>query len=116
MNFRFIRPILHVALVVACVSHIGINAFNELYPSIPSVKQYKADLGNIDFPVAVTICVREIFNETERYKAFGYATDWDLFSGVSQGEGVFGWNGNFENGSSLPVKGILFNPKIINRK
>ena len=112
MNFRLIRPILHVALVVACVSHIGLNAFNELYPDIPSVKQYKTDLSNIDFPVSFTICVREIVNETERHKAFGYATDWDLFNGLSLREGVFGWNGHFENGSSLTVKGILFNPKI----
>ena len=98
---------LHVALVVACVSHIGFNAFNELYPDIPSVKQYKADLGNIDFPVSFTICIREIDNDTDRYKAYGYARDWGFFNGKSIKKGLFGWNGSFENGSSLTVKGIL---------
>ena len=110
INFRLIRPILHVALVVACVFHIGLNAFNELYPDLPSVKQYKTDLSNIDFPVSFTICVRENFNETERYKAFGYKREWEWFDGKSNSrEGVFGWNGDFENGSSLTVKGILRN-------
>ena len=71
------------------------------------MKQYKTDLSNIDFHVSFTICVREIVNETERYNAFGYATDWDFFSGLSLREGVFGWNG-----SSLTVKGIFLNPKI----
>ena len=80
------------SLVVACVSHIGINAYYELYPDIPSVKQYKEDLRNINFPVSFTICVlREIFNETERYKAFGYDGYWDFYSGKSHiREGVFG--------------------------
>ena len=108
MNFQFIRTILHAVLAISCVSHIGINAFYELYPDIPSIKQYKKDLGNINFPVSFTICVREIVNDRERYKAFGYARDWDWFDGKSDiREGVFGWNGDFENGSSLTVKGIL---------
>ena len=109
MNFQFIRPlILHVTLVVACLSHIGFNAFHELYPDLPSVKQYKTDLKSIDFPVVFTICVREIFNETERYNAFGYKREWEWFDGKSDiREGVFGWNGDFENGSSLTVEGIF---------
>ena len=108
MNFQFIRPlILHVTLVVACVSHIGFNAFYELYPDLPSVKQYKTDLENINFPISFTICVREIHNDTERFRAFGYARDWSWFSGKSQiRNGVFGWNGDFENGSELTVKGM----------
>ena len=109
MKFQFIKPrqFLNVALAIACVSHIGINAYYELYPDIPSMKQYKADLEKIVFPVSFTICVRELFNLTERYKAFGYKRDWEFYNGESQiREGVFGWNGDFENGSSLTVKGI----------
>ena len=88
MNFQLLRSILNFALVVACLSHIGINAFNELYPDIPSVKQYKADLGNIDFPVSFTICIREIDNDTDRYKAYGYARDWGFFNGKSIKKGL----------------------------
>ena len=107
MKFKFIRFILNIVLAIACVSHIGINAYYELYHGIPSIKQYKADLGNIVFPVSFTICVREIDNDTERFKAFGYARDWDWFNGKSDiREGYFGWNGDLGNNSSMTVKGI----------
>ena len=112
MKFKFIRFILNIVLAIACVAHIGINAYYALYPDIPSMKQYKADLGKIVFPVSFTICIRELSNETERYKAFGYTGYWDFYSGISR-EGVFGWNGDFENGSSLTVKGIKTRQSIL---
>ena len=114
MNFKFIRFFLNIALAIACVSHIGINAYYELYPDIPSIKQYKTDLGKIVFPVSFTICVREKSNQTERYKAFGYSGYWDFYNGESHiRERIFGWNGDFENGSSLTVKGIKTRQSIL---
>ena len=112
MKFKFIRFLLNIVLAIACVAHIGINAYSALYPDIPSMMQYKADLGKIAFPVSFTICIRELLNQTERYKAFGYTGYWDFYSGISR-EGVFGWNGNFENGSSLTVKGIKTRQSIL---
>ena len=107
MKFKFMKFILNIVLAIACVSHIAINAYYALYPDIPSIKQYKTDLGKIVFPVSFTICVRENLNQAERYKDFGYERVWEFYSGKNRiREGVFGWNGDFENGSSLTVKGI----------
>ena len=108
MDFKFITPVLNAVLVVACVTHIGINAYYELYPDIPSVREYKTDLGKIDFPVSFKICLKEIENRTERYEKYGYENHWDFFYGNSKIRKHFvGWNGDFENKSSLTVKGIL---------
>ena len=107
MNSKFIKFFLNLALAIACVSHIAINAYYASYPDIPSIKQYKTDLGKIVFPVSFTICVRENLNQAERYKDFGYERVLEFYSGKNRiREGVFGWNGDFENGSSLTVKGI----------
>ena len=107
MKFKFMKFILNIVLSIACVAHIAINAYYALYPDIPSMKQYKTDLGKIVFPVSFTICVRENLNQAERYKDFGYERVWEFYSGKNRiREGVFGWNGDFENGSSLTVKGI----------
>ena len=57
MDFKVITPVLNAVLVVACVIHIGINAYYELFPDIPSVKEYETYLGNIDFPVSFKICL-----------------------------------------------------------
>ena len=106
MDFKFITPVLNAILLVACVTHVIINAYNELYPDIPSVIEYKTDLGNIDFPVSFKICLKEIDNKTERYEKYGYVNHWDFFYGKSKiRKDFFGWNGDFENKSSLTVKG-----------
>ena len=54
INFHKISPIINFVLAVACLSHISINAYNILYPEIPSLKVYEKKLGNIDFPVSFT--------------------------------------------------------------
>ena len=112
MNFKVITPILNAVLVVACVIHIGINAYYELFPDIPSVKEYETYLGNVDFPVSFKICLKEIFAINKRYIKYGYANHRDFFYGKSKIRKDFvGWNGDFKNKSSVTVKGIFSNPK-----
>ena len=69
MDFKFITPVLNAVLALACIIHISINAYYELYPDIPSVTEYKTDLENIDFPVSFKICLKEIENKTKRYES-----------------------------------------------
>ena len=108
INFHKISPIINFVLAIACLSHISINAYNILYPEIPSLKVYEKKLGNIDFPVSFTLCVREIYNVTKRYEDYGYSDDWGFFLGKSDIKGGYvGWNGDLENGSLVHVKGTL---------
>ena len=106
MNLKFITPVLNAMLVVACVTHISINAYDRLYPSMPSVKEYKTDLANVDFPISFKICLKEIKNKNERYEKYGYESYWEFFYGhVKNRKNFVGWNGDFENNSSWTVKG-----------
>ena len=85
---------------------MSINAYNILYPEIPSFKAYEKELGDIEFPLSVKLCVREIYNVTKRYEDYGYKDARVFFFGHSYiKEGYVGWNGNFENGSLIHVKG-----------
>ena len=72
INLHKISPIINFVLAIACLSHISINAYNTLYPEIPSLKVYEKELGNIDFPISFKLCVREIHNTTKRYEDYGY--------------------------------------------
>ena len=109
INFHKILPIINFVLAIACLSHIIINAYNILFPEIPSFKAYEKELGDIEFPVSVKLCVREIYNVTKRYEDYGYKDARVFFFGHSyMKEGYVGWNGNFENGSLIHVKGIHF--------
>ena len=110
INFHKISPIINFVLAVACLSQIIINAYNTLYPEIPSLKVYEKELGNIDFPISFKLCVREISNINKRYKDYGYHEPFDFFIGKSYFEESYyvGWNGNFDdNQSSGHVKGTL---------
>ena len=109
INFHKISPIINFVLAVACLSHIIINAYNILYPEIPSFKVYEKELGNIDFPISFKLCVREISNMNKRYKKYGYEAPFDFFVGKSYlEESYVGWNGGFDdNRSSGHVKGTL---------
>ena len=115
INFHKISPIINFVLAVACLSHISINAYNILYPEIPSLKVYERELRNIDFPVSFKLCVKEIYNKTKRYKDYGYKDNWKFFFGQSNiRRGHVGWNGDFKNGTSVHVKGtFLYHSKII---
>ena len=45
---------------------------------------------------------------TKRYEDYGYSDDWGFFLGKSDIKGGYvGWNGDFENGSLVHVKGTL---------
>ena len=108
INFHKISPIINFVLAVSCLSQIIINAYNILYPEIPSFKVYEKELGNIDFPISFKLCVREISNINKRYKEYGYDETFDFFVGKSYFEESYyvGWNGN-DNRSSGHVKGTL---------
>ena len=104
--FRIIGITLDIVLLVACVTHIGITAYNMLHPDIPEEKEYYADLAEINFPVSFKICASELSNETKRYQDYGYFWDWTFFSGESNlRKGFIGWNGDFANGTYRTVKG-----------
>ena len=108
MNTRIFLPIINVLLAFACLFHITINAYNILYPEIPSVKVYEKELGDIIFPASFKLCARDTNNSSKRYTAYGYEADWGFFYGQSNIRGGYvGWNGDFENGSLVHVKGTL---------
>ena len=74
---------------------------------MPSVRVYKKDFGEIEFPISVKVCIREIVANESRCSEVGYNGEWNWFTGRSiYNDSLVGWHGHGENGTTLgSVKG-----------
>ena len=75
-----------------------------LYPEEPSVKTYKKDLKDIDFPMTLRLCLQleTIDGNDKNIKPFGYRNIREYFRGKSvYNDSIMGWAGHLENHSSL---------------
>ena len=68
--------------------------YNLQNPKYPSVRIYKKNLSDIEFPISFKLCVRELNNNNIRYQKHGYKNEYYYFLGESMfNENLFGWNG-----------------------
>ncbi len=79
------------------------------FPDYPSVKSYKKNMKDIEFPISFKLCVREL-GTTMRYSRYGYSDEYDFFEGRSLFNRSFlGWNGFSETNSTIGfTQGISF--------
>ena len=79
------------------------------YPDYPSVKSYKKNLKEIEFPISFKLCVREL-ESTMRYSRYGYLNAYGFYEGRSElNHSLRGWNGFSETNSTIgSTQGILF--------
>ena len=82
-----------------------------LNPEQPSVKTYKKDLKDIDFPMTLRLCLQleKLDGSDKNMKPLGYKNIREYFMGKSRYNGSsIGWAGHMKNGSTLgSIEGLI---------
>ena len=101
---------LNILFFCVFLGHILRIGFKLKNPEFPSVKVYKKELKDIEFPITFKLCLLENNRSSERYKRLGYTTSIGFYSGQSMFDGnVVGWNGHTRNTTTLAsLKGKVF--------
>ena len=87
---------------LAFLIHIISIWYNSLHPENPSVKIYKMNLRDIEFPITLDLCLQEIYKNKKKFNNVGYAQKIAYFKGESwYGKNIYGWSGHTKNGSTL---------------
>ena len=101
----------NLIFVLAFFIHATFIAFRIKFPSNPSVKVYKKELKDINFPISLKLCVEERVDFNKRYQDLGYDAVHMFFGGIGMHEnGKLGWSGysSYDNGSILGSVGGKF--------
>ena len=99
MNFVII---LNFTLALICIIHISINLLTFLNPENPSVKTYRKNLEDIEFPLIFKICYD--FSDDEIFQQYGYHNARNFMFGRSMFNGsIYGWNGHTANGTIMKM-------------
>ena len=96
---------------IAFFVHVILIGYKIKHPDQPSVKTYKRDLKDLEFPMAFRVCFEAMENIYDRYHKIGYNDVNQVFSGESKfSKTLFGWNGHDENQSTIfsSFKGTFF--------
>ena len=94
--------IVNLIFTIMFLIHIAIIEYNLQYPDYPSVRIYRKNLKDIEFPISFKLCLRELKNETLRYKNIGYYDNYHFYAGVSLfNRSHFGWNGFTQTHATL---------------
>ena len=106
-----------VSIHIFCLVHISQILLDMIYPAEPSVRTYKENLNDIEFPMTLRLCLelKEGRNDSI-LKDLGYANIRDYFKGISMyNESIIGWAGHSKDGSSTlaSVEGRTKGYKII---
>ena len=72
--------ILKLACSIAFLMQISGSIYSQLDPKETVAKTVRADLNNIDFPVAFKVCMKPSFNTAEVEKV-GYTYTYSFFAG-----------------------------------
>ena len=107
-KFVYFLNILFFFVFLGHISQIGYKLKN---PEFPSVKVYKKQLKDIEFPITFKLCLWENNTSSERYKRLGYSSVTDFYSGDSMfDENNVGWNGHTTHNTTIyaSVKGKVF--------
>ena len=101
-SFYILAPILYGVFTVAFMVHVFTIGYSLKHPDHPSVRTFKQDFKDLEFPIVMKICIQEMENIYDRYQNIGYKRENELFSGKSKfSDTTFGWNGHNENKTSL---------------
>ena len=107
MNWAYIQNYFWNSLKLACfiafIIQIGASIKSQVAPQKTVAETVRADLGDIDFPVAFKVCMKPSFNDDE-LKKVGYDFSYRYFSGQSKyeresgGNKIYGWVGHTVGG------------------
>ena len=110
-KFVFFFNILFFCVFLGHILRIGFKLKN---PEIPSVKMYKRELKDIEFPLTFKLCLLENKTSSERYKRLGYDNANGFYAGQSMFDSKYvGWNGHSSNKTtfaSVQGKALSFRP------
>ena len=104
MNFiqrKFVK-LLNFLFLCVFFGHILQIGYNLKNPEIPSVKVYKKQLKDIEFPITFKLCLLEKSTSSDRYKSLGYNDSQGFYRGQNRfDQSVVGWNGHTSNKTTL---------------
>ena len=98
---KILDYVLNFLFIAICCVHVGIIVFIFINRCNPDIKVYEQELKDIEFPVAIILCVDKIENSSQEYKDVGYADLETFFTGFGKFNSNMGWGGHLENGSTL---------------
>ena len=100
----YFNIIVNCVFIIAFTVHVVMIAFNLIYPTIPSVKVYKKNYHDIDFPITFKLCaIEDRFSDYQRHNSVGYSRRHKFFlAGQSMfNKSLLGWMGHTVDGSTL---------------
>ena len=103
-TWKNIKYFINVLFLASFLAHLSIICYQSLNPNVPSIRVFKADLNEIDFPFSFKICVKELENITARYEKVGYRDNYYFYLGISKfypWPFVGGWGGHTEDNKTL---------------
>ena len=90
-----VRKVASFVFTIVFFVHIIRIGCDLYYPDNPHVKIYTKILKNMQFPISIRLCVREMENTTHRYNKIGYENEKYFFIGRSMfNKSLFGWKGH----------------------
>ena len=98
---KILDYVLNFLFIVICCVHVGIIVYIFINPPNPEIKVYEQELKDIEFPVALILCVDKIENSSQEYQEVGYEDLGTFFTGFGKFNSNMGWGGHHENGSTL---------------
>ena len=87
---------------MTCTVHIISIGYGIFCPNLPTIRVYKKDLKDIEFPISFRICAYELTNKDDRFIKLGYRSASNYFRGRSMfNESLVGWGGHTKNGTNI---------------
>ena len=105
MNSKTRSIVLNIIFLSAFLIHLTYIGYDMHYPKFVENLVYEKNLSDIQFPLAIKLCL--IRRDFERYRKVGYHDDNHFYLGISKfSKNMIGWNGHTKNGNTIaPVKG-----------
>ena len=104
-TWRNITNFINVIFFALFLAHLSIICYQSLNPNVPSIRVFKEDLHEIDFPISFKICAKELKNITARYEKVGYQHDYYFYLGIGKfypyPHQVGGWYGHTKDNKTL---------------
>ena len=98
---KILDYVLNFLFIAICCVHVGIIVYIFINPPNPDIKVYEQELKDIEFPVALILCVDKMNNSSQEYQDVGYEDLETFFTGFGKFNSNMGWGGHLENGSTL---------------
>ena len=100
-----IKYFINVLFLASFLAHLSIICYQSLNPNVPSIRVFKEDIHEIDFPFSFKVCVKELENTKVRYEKVGYRDNYHFYLGISKFYPwpffVGGWHGHTEDNKTL---------------